>query len=241
MQDSHSAITFHNLTIGYGKGKTRREVSRNLSGKLSESTLVALIGRNGTGKSTLLRTIAGFLLPIDGEVCIGGVSIKELSRNELARKIAIVLTGHIETGFLSVAEIVAMGRQPHTGFSGILNRHDKDVCEKSLKSVNAAHLSHKVFRELSDGEKQRVMIAKALAQETPCILLDEPTAFLDYPSRLETIKMLRNLSHDEGKSILFSCHDVEIAAENADSLWLMKKDEIVNLRPEDFELTTLYE
>lgn len=241
MNNSDSSISFHNLTTGYDKGKSYREVSRNLSAELSESTLVALIGRNGTGKSTLLRTIAGFLPPIEGEVCIDDTAIWTLSRRDLARKIAVVLTRHLETGFLTVAEIVAMGRQPHTGFSGILGKRDKEICEKSLKSVNAAHLLQKTFRELSDGEKQRVMIAKALAQETPFILLDEPTAFLDYPSRLETIQMLRNLAHDEGKSILFSCHDVEIAVSNADKLWLMKKDQITELQPIEFDLKMLYE
>lgn len=241
MPDSHSSLTFRDLAIGYGKGKSRREVGCGFSAELHESTLVVLIGKNGTGKSTLLRTIAGFLPPIVGEISIDGTPIKELSRRELARKVAVVLTGQIETGFLSVAEVVAMGRQPHTGFSGILSQGDKEICEKSLKSVNAAHLAHKIFSELSDGEKQRVMIAKALAQETPFILLDEPTAFLDYPSRLETIQMLRELSHKERKAILFSCHDVEIAVSNADSLWLMAKDRLVNMQPEDFDLKMLYE
>lgn len=235
------SLSFRDLTIGYGKGRSRREVSRSLSGDLCAGSLVALFGNNGRGKSTLLRTLAGLLPPLEGEVLICGVAARQLSRAEFSKNVAVVLTQTNDTAFLTAYEVVAMGRQPYTGLSGILGNADRRICEKALESVGATHLAQKTFRQLSDGEKQRVMIAKALAQDTPVVLLDEPTAFLDYPSRLDTTALLRRLAHEGGKAILFSSHDVEMASSHADRVWVLAKDHIENMQPADFNLKMLYE
>ena len=236
MNDFSHNMVFENLSIGYGKGKNSHKICQGLEGKLCTGSLTVLMGRNGIGKSTFLRTLAGFIKPIEGKIFIDGVECGTLSRKDMARRVAVVLTGIVETDFLTVGEVVAMGRQPHTRFSGMLNDTDKTICREALKSVNATHLERCTFGHLSDGEKQRVMIAKALAQDTPFILLDEPTAFLDYPSKLETMQLLRELAHEKYKSILLSCHDIDLATKHADVLWLMKNNHIEFLPPKNFAL-----
>ena len=166
-----------------------------------------LMGPNGSGKSTLMHTMAGLLPPLAGEVQLGEKPLSSLTMKEIARQLSLVLTERIPAGNMDVWEVVTIGRYPYTGFRGVLSAEDKRICEEALATCRLTELRERIFDTLSDGEKQRVMIARALAQETPLILLDEPTAHLDLPSRLEVTTMLRTLAHKLGKSILISTHE----------------------------------
>lgn len=206
-----------NLSIGYAT----RIVASGINMELEAGKLLCLIGENGVGKSTLLRTLAGFQKPISGELLIDGVQLQDIPKRELAKKIAVVLTDKLDVLNTTVYELVAMGRMPYTGFFGRLSEDDKAIVEDSLK-ITGVEPSRKVSN-LSDGERQKVMIARALAQQTPYIFLDEPTAFLDYPSKVRTMEMLKKLAHDYNKTILLSTHDLEIALDIADRLVMMEK------------------
>lgn len=206
-----------NLSIGYAT----RIVASGINMELEAGKLLCLIGENGVGKSTLLRTLAGFQKPISGELLIDGVQLQDIPKRELAKKIAVVLTDKLDVLNTTVYELVAMGRMPYTGFFGRLSEDDKVIVEDSLK-ITGVEPSRKVSN-LSDGERQKVMIARALAQQTPYIFLDEPTAFLDYPSKVRTMEMLKKLAHDYNKTILLSTHDLEIALDIADRLVMMEK------------------
>ena len=178
------------------------------------------------GKSTLLRTLAGFQPALDGEILIQDKSLSDFSAQELAREISIVLTSKTDHAQLSAEEIVGIGRSPYTGFWGTLSSADKKIVDEAIRQTGIQHLASRSITELSDGERQKVMIAKALAQQTSLIILDEPTAFLDFPSKVETLQMLRRLAHEQHKSILLSTHDVELALQIADQLWLMEENHL---------------
>jgi iron complex transport system ATP-binding protein len=193
---------FENLTIGYQLGhKNERVVARGLTATLKGGQLTCLLGRNGTGKSTLLRTLA--------ERWRGAV--------------AVVLTDPLDVRNLTAEEVVALGRTPYTNFWGTLRQDDKAAVAEAMRLVGITALARHDIATLSDGERQKVMIAKALAQETPIIFLDEPTAFLDYPSKVEILNLLHRLSSEEGKTIFLSTHDLELALRVADRVWLMTK------------------
>lgn len=183
--------------------------------------MTALIGPNGAGKSTLLRTICGLQKQIQGEILIEGKSIDHLSTMEKAKLISVVLTHSADTSMLTVREIVSIGRQPYSNWLGLKDPHHEEMIEKALSTVNISHLAERQLVALSDGEKQRVWIAKALAQDTPIILLDEPTSHLDYKNRIEIFKLLHRLSVS-GKSILISTHELDLAIQFADQLWVME-------------------
>lgn len=195
------------LTIGYG-GKV---IASDLTAVLPTGTLTALVGSNGCGKSTLLRTLAGLQPSLGGEI----------RPAPAADKVAIVLTERIEVPSLTVQDVVAFGRIPHTGFTGRLTPKDHAAIDRAITLCAVEHLRQRPLIQLSDGERQRAMIARAIAQDTPLILLDEPTAFLDFPGKVETLRLLARIAHDEGKTILLSTHDLEIAFQLADRLWLM--------------------
>lgn len=182
-----------------------------------------LMGPNGSGKSTLMQTIAGLIPPLIGEVCVEGRPIQQIKVRERAQLMSLVLTERIEHTSLSVWDIVTTGRYPYLGQRGKLHQKDIEILQRSLETCRLASMAQRCFTELSDGEKQRVMIARALAQETPLMLLDEPTAHLDLPSRLEVITMLRQLARDFNKSILVSTHELDLALQWADGIWLFDK------------------
>lgn len=217
-------ITTHNLATGYRHGGSTTTVMSRIDIALQRGRLTALLGQNGIGKSTLLRTIAGSQAPIEGEVLLDGRQIAEISRHELSKLLSLVFTDRTMAGGLTVRELVSLGRQPHTGFFGRLDRHDRQVVQQAVESVGVAHKIDSFVAELSDGERQKVMIAKALAQETPLIILDEPTAFLDVASRIDTMQLLCRLAHSTGKAILLSTHDVSQALLLADELWVVADD-----------------
>lgn len=213
------------LAIGYNKDNVVN-VQSNLSLRMMEQTVTALIGPNGIGKSTLLRTLCGLQKPLSGKISIKGEYIEDLSVNKRAKLISVVMTGN-EANNLSVKEIVSIGRQPYTNWLGNLREIDKAMIEKALSIVNIKYLEDRKLQELSDGEKQRVWIAKALAQDTPIILLDEPTSHLDYANRREVFSLLKKLSRT-GKTILISTHEIDLALQFADQIWVMEKGVTAN-------------
>jgi len=226
------------LCIGYNAGTRNEKVllpPLNLSARKGE--MVALLGPNGIGKSTLLRTIARLHPRINGEIKLSNKKIEHYLNSELARKISFVFTGGINVYNMSVFEIVSLGRFPHTNWLGRLTKSDRFIVERSINSVGLARYSGSNIGELSDGERQRAMIARALAQDTELILLDEPTAFLDLPNRYELVSLLRKLSVESNKSVIFSSHDIHIAIREVDKVWLATRDGIVQDSPEDLALS----
>lgn len=211
------------LEIGYQKGRNQRSVQKNLDFTAREGEFIALVGPNGCGKSTLLKTMGGLLFPLSGFLELNGKSVDQISLQERAKLFSLVLTESITVGYITVHQMVSMGRHPYTTFAGKLSNNDKKIVDESLSAVNMKSMSGNYLQELSDGERQRVMIAKALAQTTPMIFLDEPTSHLDLPNRIETILLLKNLSKDTGKTILISTHEIDMALRLADKIWLMEK------------------
>lgn len=217
-------IEAKDLTIGYRHGKRGEVVHSHLNFALCRGELTCLLGSNGAGKSTLLRTLAAVQPPLSGDITLLGKPLASYSPKERSREIGIVLTDKTQAGGLSVRELVALGRQPHTGFFGRLGKEDHEIIDHALEAVGMAEKASKYTAELSDGERQKVMIAKALVQECPLILLDEPTAFLDVVSRIEIMTLLHRLASEEQRAILMSTHDIEQALVLGDKLWLLKKE-----------------
>ncbi len=234
---SNTPLFTKNLTIGYPTGRENRILHRALNLSLRKGELNCLLGPNGAGKSTLLKTLAGFTEAIDGEVYIMDQPRNNISFRNLSHFLSVVLTDRIQIPHSRVIDIVSMGRYPYTSILARFGDVDKRIVMQSLKQVEIQHMKYRYFDEISDGEKQKVMIAKALAQDTPVIILDEPTAFLDFPSKIEVMQILLCLAKDTGKSILMSTHDVELALQVADKLWLMDKGKKIRTgAPEDLVL-----
>ncbi len=210
-------LALDNLSIGYDN----KVIVSGMTIHLSPGTMTCLLGNNGTGKSTLLKTIAGFLKPISGNISYGDKPLGSLSPREMATTVGVVLTGRSEGQMLTVEDMVSLGRSPYTGFFGRLTDDDRRIVDHCMEMIGIASLRHKSLSSLSDGEYQKAVIAKALAQQTPVILMDEPTAFLDYRSKVELMEMSLRLAHDEGKTILMTTHDVNLALKIADSILLM--------------------
>lgn len=217
-------IELKDLTIGYAQKNNTKVVASNINATLHSGRLTCLIGANGIGKSTLLRTLSAFQPPLGGEIFIdieSPIPLSTLTDKQLSRLIGVVLTEKPDVQNMTVFELVGLGRSPYTGFWGRLNEEDKEVVKESLRLVGIESLQDRLIQTLSDGERQKTMIAKALAQQTPVIYLDEPTAFLDYPSKVEMLTLLRHLARETGKTIFLSTHDMELALQIADELWLM--------------------
>ncbi len=210
-------IRLDDVAIGYG----RHVVANGLKATLAGGSLVCLLGANGAGKSTLLRTIGGFQPALGGQVTVGGVPVGRMGAAQLSQSMSVVLTERIDVYGLTVRDLVGMGRAPYTGFWGTLQADDRRMVDLAMRQVGIGSLADRQVRSLSDGERQKAVIAKALAQHTPVILLDEPTAFLDFPSKVDTLRLLSRLAHDMQKAVLLSTHDVELALQLADGLWLM--------------------
>ncbi|MDE6268161.1 MAG: ABC transporter ATP-binding protein [Muribaculaceae bacterium] len=215
------------LTTGYRSHGETIVVTKDINAVLNGGELTCLLGPNGSGKSTLMRTMAGFLKSIGGKVMIEGKELGEMENGEMAKKVSVVLTSRVEAPNITVREVVELGRSPYTGFFGKINKEDAEAAANAMEMVGIADLAGRRVSTLSDGERQKVMIAKALAQETPIILLDEPTAFLDYPSKVGIMMLLKRLAHESGKAVFLSTHDLEIALQIADSLWLMDKHKVM--------------
>ncbi|MBR5893676.1 MAG: ABC transporter ATP-binding protein [Bacteroidaceae bacterium] len=216
-----NTIILDNLQIGYTHNRQAMPVVGVIDAALHKGELVALVGRNGAGKSTLLRTLSAFQEPLAGSITYPDGKSHRRKAPELATQLAVVLTGNGGIHSLTVREVVAMGRVPYTGLIGHERRRDKEAVDAAMQAVGVGHLSERRIETLSDGERQKAMIAKALAQETPVIMLDEPTAFLDFGSRVQLFRLLQRLAHENGKSILVSTHDLELVLHLADRLWLI--------------------
>lgn len=217
-------LDLHDLHIGYAEDAGRHIVAEALNASLPKGTMACLVGANGVGKSTLMRTLSGFQPALRGEVRIDGRAIGEYAPRELSGRVGVVLTERESVPDLTVEEVVAIGRMPYTNFWGTLTAADRQAVDEAIALVGIEPLRHKKIGRVSDGERQKAMIAKALAQQTDIILLDEPTAFLDYGSKVSVMRLLRQLAHEQGKSILLSTHDLEIAFQTADEVWILQRN-----------------
>ena len=222
--ESVHILEVENLAIGYGKDSSAIKIAEGIDFTLDKGEFVLILGCNGAGKSTLLRTLSAVQKPLGGRVEICGEDIFETTPRQLAQRVSAVFTDKTMAGGLLVEEVVALGRYPYTDFWGKLGAEDREAVQSSLSLVGMAHKSKRYLSQLSDGERQKVMIAKALAQQTPLIILDEPTAFLDLPSRIEILYLLKRLAKEESKTILLSTHDVEQSLAVADKLLLLGED-----------------
>ena len=220
------ALILSNLAIGYADSNYEHQIVDVINAQLYSGELVSLVGLNGAGKSTLLRTISAFQPPLSGTIEYSGRKLPVKDASQLARHLSIVLTGCEPIYNLSVREVVAMGRMPYTGFFGLNSARDRRAVDEAIEMLGISSLAGRMIEMLSDGERQKVMIAKAVAQQTPIILLDEPTAFLDFASRVALMQSLRALAHESGKAILLSTHDLELALRLSDRLWLMDKKKL---------------
>jgi iron complex transport system ATP-binding protein len=201
---------------------------------LKEGNLIALIGPNGAGKSTLFKTLTAHIKPIKGKIELFGKELTDYSSKEKARLIGLVLTERPDDMFLKVYDVVASGRCPYTDFFGKIGKEDENVIQESLDIVGINKLKDRYFNTLSDGEKQKVMIAKTLAQNTPIIFMDEPTAFIDYPSKIELFSLMKMLTKERNKTIIFSSHDLELLLRYTDDIWLISKGkQLISAKKDD--------
>ena len=220
---NRESVELHQLSIGYRGKKNVKTVASGINATIRRGELTCLLGANGVGKSTLLRTLSAFQPKLGGNIYLDGHDIEELTTQQLSRLIGVVLTEKPDVKNMSVADLVALGRSPYTGFWGTNTKEDWAIVNEALEQVGITELRERLVDTLSDGERQKVMIAKALAQQTPVIYLDEPTAFLDFPSKVEVMLLLRRISQEGGKTVFLSTHDLELALQIADRLWLMGK------------------
>ena len=234
-------LDINDLSIGYysKRGKAACPILESFSAGLSRGRLTAMIGPNGSGKSTLIRVLGGLMRPLEGSINIDGRDLYEYSIQQRAELLSVVLTSWVAPGELSVYEIVAMGRLPYTGWQAKLKEEDHEAVRKALKESSIEHLAQRSVLQISDGERQKVMAARALAQDTPLMLLDEPTAHLDAVNRVEMIRHLQQVAHREAthRAVLFSTHEIELALKTADEVWVLDNDKQFHRgAPEDLVL-----
>jgi len=233
---SSPALTTHALSIGY-PSRPPTILAQDLDLMLMPGEMVCLLGPNGVGKSTLLRTLAGLQVALGGSVNLGGLPLHRLTAKERARCLSLVLTERLPNMSMTGYELVALGRSPYTDWSGTLSSHDESVIAWAVQAVQAEDLAARPLHTLSDGQRQKLFIARALAQETPVILLDEPTAFLDVPRRVEMMRLLQQLVQTTGTAALLSTHDLEGALRAADRVWLLHEGALHIGAPEDIVLS----
>jgi iron complex transport system ATP-binding protein len=237
MIEEEKIIALSNASIGYkAKAHSDNVVKSGISVYALKGELVSVIGGNGVGKSTLLRTIAGFQPSMGGDVLIRGQQVNAYREKELALIMSYVSTEIIRVPNLSVFDLVSLGRYPHTNWFGKLMDEDRDIVEEAIKSVGLRGYENRMVNYISDGERQKAMIARTLAQNTDVIVLDEPTAFLDLANKYEIVHILHELSCGKGKTVLFSTHDLTTAIAESDRMWMMLNDSVKQGAPEDLIL-----
>jgi iron complex transport system ATP-binding protein len=242
MSKQKPSIHTHDLSIGYrASRKSDVVIAQNLNLTVKRGEFVALLGPNGAGKSTLLRTLAGMQKPLDGQVLLAGEDAHNIKSSDLAKHLSVVLTDRPNIGLMNGYALVALGRHPYTDWTGRLTEYDEAVIRWAVDAVHAGDIADKPVMELSDGQRQKLMIARALAQESDVIILDEPTAYLDLPRRVETMQLLKHLAHETNRAILLSTHDLDLALRSTDSLWLMAEGQIRTGTPEDLVLSDAFE
>ncbi len=229
-------LELQNLSIGYQQNNSSKIIRQNIDLQATTGELIALIGTNGAGKSTLLRTIVNLQKPLSGKIFIKNNNLNNYTTSKLSEIISFVSTEIIEAPELKVFDLVALGRFPYTNWFGKLSESDNSMISNSLQAVGMTNFRQKYISQLSDGERQRVMIARTLAQNTPMIVLDEPTAFLDLNNKYEIVNLLHTLAKQFHKTIIFSTHDINIAIREADKIWLMLDNETIQGAPEDLIL-----
>lgn len=233
-----ATIVGRNLSLGYTKAKVKKEVLRGLDFELFSGEMTCLLGPNGVGKSTLVKAILGQLKPFDGKILLNEKQILSYTNAELAKELSVVLTEPFLPGNMTVGQLVAMGRIPHTGWTGKLADIDRQVIQNALSATKIEYLGNERLSEISDGQRQKALIARALAQDGKVMVLDEPTAHLDLVNRYEVMYLLREISKNQGKAILVVTHDLEIALETADRFWLLNCDApLVSGLPEDLVIS----
>lgn len=226
-KNQHTILKTKSLTIGYKSKKVKTHIASNINIELHKGELIGLVGANGIGKSTLLRTLTNIQPELNGNISINGKNIKEHSNTELAKALSLVLTEQVASKNLSVLELVALGRQPYTSWLGNLLHEDKAIIYNALELTNIVDIKDKKCFELSDGQLQKVMIARALAQDTDLIILDEPTTHLDMYHKAYILNLLKSLASKTHKTILFSSHEIDLAIQLCDKLIVMTKNEVV--------------
>ena len=232
-----TTIRLRDLSIGYPDKNNTKRVAEHLNASIHSGELTCLLGTNGVGKSTLLRTLSAFQPPLGGDIDLLDRPLSAYDDRQLATVIGVVLTEKSDIRNMTVEELVGLGRSPYTGFWGTLKESDRKIVHEAIARVRIEPLTQRMVHTLSDGERQKVMIAKALAQETPIIFLDEPTAFLDFPSKVEVMQLLHNLTHTLQKTVFMSTHDLELALQIADKIWLMDRTNGIAIgTPEDLSL-----
>lgn len=237
-----AVLQTHALTIGYAAPRQPKVIiARDIDLTLRGGEMVCLLGPNGAGKSTLMRTLAGMQKPLAGRVTLCGQDIAALKPRQLAARLSVVLTDRPNLGLLNGYALVAIGRHPHTDWTGRLSRYDEAVIRWAVDAVDAHDIAERPVMALSDGQRQKLMIARALAQESELIVLDEPTAYLDLPRRAEMMRLLRHLAAETGRAILLSTHDLDLALRSADTLWLMAGGQVRVGAPEDLVLSGAFE
>ncbi|MEM1126890.1 MAG: ABC transporter ATP-binding protein [Bacteroidota bacterium] len=236
-------LTIEHLSIGYAAPRTPTYVvAEGINLTLRAGELVCLLGPNGAGKSTLMRTISGMQAPLAGSILVDGQDIHAMPARERAKRLSVVLTERVNAGLLSAYAMVGLGRYPHTNWSGTLTDADHAVIRRSIRLVGAEELAHRNVADLSDGERQKIMLARALAQEPRMMILDEITAFLDLPRRVETMRLLRRMARETHRAILISTHDLDLALRSADRIWLLPKGGPLQTgAPEDLVLNGSFE
>lgn len=232
LTEKNSVLTTHNLSIGYRANSVVNTITKDISLQLGTGELIAVVGINGSGKSTLLRTLAGLQEPLSGSVSIDDKEITNISPALLAQQLSVVLTNQAISKNLTVAELVALGRQPYTNWLGTLTDADKEIIITALKRTETYILKDKKCYELSDGQLQRVLIARALAQDTPIIMLDEPMTHLDLHHKASILNLLARIATEEHKTIIFSTHEIDYALTRCDKMIVMKERQALYDTPE---------
>jgi iron complex transport system ATP-binding protein len=236
-------LKLSDLRVGYKAGSQKEVcVAGPINAEMHSGQLICLLGPNGAGKSTLLRTVAGLQRSISGTIELDGQDLTSLRPSQLAIRLSLVLTDSVKSGNLNVYSLIALGRYPYSGWLGRLSAEDRKIIDQAIRSTDVVRFLDRSISQLSDGECQKVMLARALAQDTPLVILDEPTAHLDLPSRIELMRLLHKLTADTNKAILVATHELDLALQVADQIWLLQKDGSLQAGvPEDLVMTGSFE
>jgi iron complex transport system ATP-binding protein len=239
--NSEKILSLNSLKIGYASGGHEKILLPPLTASAKSGELIAVIGKNGIGKSTLLRTLSGLQPSYGGEILFGGKNVRAFSRLELAQKVGYISTENVKVSNLNVYDLVALGRFPYTDWMGNIDPESHNRITDALEMTGMSEFRDRFVSELSDGERQRAMIARIFAQDTGIMIMDEPMAFLDIGSKYDIISLLRLLSQDNAKTIIFSTHDLDMAISQVDKIWLLLENELIEGAPEDLMIAGVFD